>query len=137
SGGSGGGAQPRLGRGAAGIIGFPGNGIWQLIGPQPTNQPFGANSGSPTTSGRVTSLAVDPTDATGNTVYLGAAAGGVWKTIDGGAHWTALTDTQPSLAVGSIALAPSNHSVIYVGTGEGNFNHDAFQGAGVLVSTNG
>lgn len=69
---------------AAGIIPFPGDSNWHLIGPQPTNQPFGGNSGSPTSSGRITAIAVDPSDATGQTIFIGGAAGGVWKTTDGG-----------------------------------------------------
>jgi len=59
---------------AAGIIPFPGSTTnWLFIGPRPINQTFGGNGGSPTASGRVTSLAIDPSDATGNTMYLGAA----------------------------------------------------------------
>ena len=97
------------------LINFPGNGLWQLTGPQPTNVPalLGSfpgldNVGFPTVSGRVTALAVDTTDTTGNTIYLGAAAGGVWKTTNGGTSWTPLTDNQPSLAVGSIAIDPNS-----------------------------
>ena len=126
------------------LINFPGNGLWQLTGPQPTNVPalLGSfpsldNVGFPTVSGRVTALAVDTTDATGNTIYLGAAAGGVWKTTNGGTSWTPLTDNQPSLAVGSIAIDPNNHNTIYVGTGEDNFNLDGFYGVGILKSTDG
>ena len=119
------------------VVSFPGDALWHLMGPQPINNPFGANGGFPTASGRVTAIAVDPTDATGNTVYAGGAAGGVWKTTDGGNTWTPLTDTQPSLAVGSITIDPNNHNTIYVGTGEENFNGDAFYGAGVLKSTDG
>ena len=124
----------------AGIISFPGDGVWHLTGPQPTNVQFGdfpggGNFGFPTASGRVTALAADATDTTGNTIYLGTAAGGVWKTIDGGAHWTPLTDNQPSLAVGSITIDPNNHNTIYVGTGEENFSGDEFYGAGILKST--
>jgi hypothetical protein len=104
---------------------------WTLIGPEPTNTPYGY----PTSSGRVAALAVDPGNS--SVVYLGAAEGGVWKSTDGGAHWTPLTDSQPSLAVGSIALDPSNSSTVYVGTGEENFNGDSYYGAGVLKSTNG
>ena len=68
----------------ASIITFPGDGLWHLTGPEPTNRPFGnisglGNSGYPISSGRITAIAVDPTDATGNTVYIGGAAGGVWK----------------------------------------------------------
>jgi hypothetical protein len=104
---------------------------WTLIGPEPTDTPYNV----PVVAGRITALAVDPTNA--NVVYAGAADGGVWKTTDGGIHWTPLTDTQPSLAVGSIAIDPSNHSTIYVGTGEENFSGDSYFGAGILKSTNG
>ncbi len=107
---------------------------WTLIGPQPTDNSRLGLPYSPV-SGRVTALAVDPTNA--DVVYLGAAEGGVWKTTDGGTTWTPLTDNQPSLAVGSIAIDPSNHNTIYVGTGEENFNGDAYFGAGILKSTDG
>jgi len=104
---------------------------WTLIGPQPTN------AGGPlnVVSGRVTALAVDPTNP--NVVYLGAAEGGVWKTTDGGQAWTPLTDNQPSLSVGSIALDPQNPQTIYVGTGEEDFGYYDYGGAGVLKSTDG
>jgi uncharacterized repeat protein (TIGR01451 family) len=104
---------------------------WTLIGPEPTDTPYN----DPIVAGRVTALAVDPTNS--NVVYSGAAEGGVWKTTDGGVHWTPLTDTQPSLAVGSIAIDPSNHSTIYVGTGEENNSNDSYYGEGILKSTNG
>ena len=104
---------------------------WTLIGPQPTSTPFEFNP----VSGRVTALAVDPTNS--NVIYLGGAEGGVWKTTDGGASWTPLTDNQPSLAVGSMAIDPQNPQTIYVGTGEENFNFDAYFGAGILKSTDG
>lgn len=120
------------------LINFPGDALWHLMGPQPIdNHVFGMNGGSPTASGRITAIAVDNTDATGNTVYIGGAAGGVWKTTNGGTTWTPLTDSQPSLAVGSITIDPNNSQTIYVGTGEENFNLDAFYGAGILKSTNG
>src|SRR6267378_333372 len=123
--------------GAQGIISFPGDALWHLMGPQPINELFSVNSGFPTASGRVTAIAVDPADTTGQTVYIGGAAGGVWKTANGGTAWTALTDTQPSLAIGSIAIDPNNHNTIYVGTGEENFSGDAYYGAGILKSTDG
>jgi hypothetical protein len=114
---------------------------WSLIGPQPTT-PLTTFTfyGAPTVSGRVTALAVDPTNA--SIVYLGAADGGVWKTTNGGSTWTPLTDTQPSLSVGSIAIDPSNHNTIYIGTGEENyaagaFIGDSYFGAGILKSTDG
>lgn len=107
-------------------------GLWQLAGPQPTTTP---SDPSYYTAGRVAALAVDPRDP--NTVYAGPAGGGVWKTTDGGQHWTPLTDDQPSLAVGALALDPSNPDTVYAGTGEENFAIDSYFGAGILKSTNG
>jgi len=101
---------------------------WTLIGPRPT----GAGSTS-VTSGRVNAIAIDPRD--NNVVYIGAAEGGVWKTIDGGLNWTPLTDDQASLATGGIAIDPQNPDTIYVGTGEENFSGDSYYGAGILKST--
>src|SRR5262249_35269194 len=71
------------------------------------------------------------------TIYIGAAEGGVWKTVNGGVSWKPLTDSQPSLANGAIALDPSNPDTVYVGTGEENFAIDSYYGAGILKSTNG
>ncbi len=107
------------------------NPSWTFIGPQPIQTPYT----DPVVSGRVTALAMDPSNV--NTVYLGGAQGGVWKTTNGGTTWTPLTDTQASTAIGSIALDPSNSSTIYVGTGEENFSGDSYYGAGILKSTNG
>jgi len=106
---------------------------WVPIGPQPTNTVGGFGGGGlPIASGRVTALAVDPKDF--NTVYLGGAEGGIWKTQNGGGTWIPLTDNQPSLAIGSIAIAPSDGKIIYAGTGEENFSPDDYYGAGVLYS---
>ena len=104
---------------------------WTFIGPEPTDTYYNV----PVVSGRVTALAVDPTND--NIVYAGAADGGIWKTTDGGTSWRSLTDMQPSLAIGSIAIDPFNHSTVYVGTGEENFSGDSYFGAGILKSTNG
>ena len=57
------------------------------------------SAGPPIASGRVTSIAVHP--ANPDIVYLGAANGGVWKTVDAGRNWMPLTDDQDSLAIGS------------------------------------
>ncbi|MDE3166847.1 MAG: hypothetical protein KGN36_13660 [Acidobacteriota bacterium] len=102
---------------------------WTPIGPQPTNAGPGA------TSGRVNAIAIDPRD--NNVVYVGGADGGVWKTTDGGATWTPLTDSQPSLAMGALALDPGNPDIVYAGTGEENFAGDSYYGAGILKSTDG
>jgi len=106
---------------------------WSSIGPTPTTGGFF----SPVT-GRVTTIAVDPSDSTGSTVLIGGAMGGIWRTTDAGATWTAVGDQNASLAMGSIAFAPSNHSVVYAGTGESeSVAFDIYYGAGVLKSTDG
>lgn len=112
---------------------------WTSIGPQPTASSFFGN-----VSGRVTALVVDPCDATGNTIYAGAAQGGVWKTTNGGTNWTPMTDSQLSISSGSLAVDPvigdctgGHTGSIYYGTGEENFAFDSFYGAGVLISHDG
>jgi hypothetical protein len=119
---------------------------WTPLGPQPTaNTAFYGN-----VSGRVTALAVDPCDATGNTVYAGGADGGVWVSFNAlsgnPVTWQPLTDNQPSLSTGALALAPkpcqmfnghAQSNLILVGTGESNYAHDSLYGAGVLRSSNG
>ena len=109
---------------------------WTFIGPEPTipllAEPF---TGSPNVSGRVTALVVDATNA--SVLYAGGADGGVWKTTNGGTSWSPLTDDQVSLAIGAIAIDPSNHNIIYAGTGEDNNNQDGYTGAGILKSTDG
>lgn len=109
---------------------------WSSVGPSsiPNGQVFGFPTRRPV-SGRVSAIAIDPGNA--NTIYLGGAQGGVWKSADDGASWMPLTDTQPSLAIGSIAIDPSNPNTIYAGTGEGKFALDSYFGAGVLKSTDG
>ena len=75
-----------------------------------------------------------------STIYLGTANGGVWKTTDGGGFWTPLTDKEPSLAVGALAVIPNadtTKDVIYVGTGEGNRGCDSEFGQGILKSIDG
>jgi hypothetical protein len=61
--------------------------------------------------------------------------GGLWRTTDGGASWTPLTDYIASLAVSCIAI--DTDGTIYIGTGEGYQNEDAIQGSGIFKSING
>src|SRR4051794_2687658 len=110
-----------------GNVPFPG---WMPIGPSPV--PNGQTQQFPTVapvSGRATCTVVDPTNS--NKVYLGTAQGGVWRSLDGGATWTPIFDAAQSLAIGALALAPSNPTILYVGTGEPNNSADSFFGVGV------
>lgn len=123
-------------------VGFPGPSNWTNLGPQPvTNSAGGSNFGNPSATGRVTAIAVDPTTTNTSTqvIYLGAAAGGVWKSSNGGTSWTTIFDQNNSLAIGGIAIAPGagNNNIIYVGTGELNFSGDSYYGAGVYKSNDG
>lgn len=108
-------------------------GTWSALGPAPTTGGFF----SPV-SGRIEAIAVDPSDPSGNTVLIGGAQGGIWRSTDAGATWTAVGDQNASLAMGSIAFAPSNPAVVYAGTGEqASTGFDVYYGAGVLKSTDG
>jgi photosystem II stability/assembly factor-like uncharacterized protein len=82
-------------------------------------------------------LAVAGVPGEPDTFYFGAVAGGVWKTTDGGATWQPLTDGTPISSVGAIAIAASDHKVIYVGTGEAAPRGDMTYGDGVYKSVNG
>lgn len=95
---------------------------WQSIGP------FAIG-------GRVTAIATHPTDS--NTFYVGAASGGLWKTIDHGNTWAALTDTFASLPIGCITLDPHDANTIYIGMGECNNSGDSYPGNGLWRSVDG
>lgn len=86
--------------------------------------------------GRTRGLIVDPDDATGATWFAGSVGGGVWKTTNSGTSWVPLTEGLPNLATTSLAMAPSNHNIIYVGTGEGFGNLDGVAGDGIFKTTN-
>jgi hypothetical protein len=102
-------------------------------------------------SGRATAVAIDPNDPTGNTVFVGGAYGGVWKSINAGAMnanpasvtWTPVTDSQATLAIGAIAVQPQlsnpnpNTSIVLAGTGETNSSADSYYGLGILRSPDG
>lgn len=83
--------------------------------------------------GRINALGFDPVDQ--NTLYIGAPAGGLWKTTDGGVSWQSLTDSLPTLGVSAIAIHPTNTSTIYIGTGDRDAG-DAV-GMGVMRTTDG
>ncbi len=83
------------------------------------------------------SVAVTGVSGEPGVFYFGAAAGGVWKTVNSGASWTPLFDSQPNLSIGAIAVAPSDHKVIYVGSGESALRGDITWGDGVYKSVDG
>ena len=70
----------------------------------------------PIVGNRVASIAGIPGDPT--TYYAGAASGGVWKTTDGGIRWVPVSDAMPVTAIGALAVAPSDPTVVWAGTGE-------------------
>jgi hypothetical protein len=120
--------QTRTGRSAPLLSAFVSSAAWSALGPAPI-------SGASPYSGRINSIAIDPTNT--QTIYVGTATGGVWKTTTGGASWTPLTDNECGLAMGSVVLDPVNPQIVYAGTGEANGSIDSYQGCGVLISTNG
>ncbi len=85
--------------------------------------------------GRTRGLIVDPDDPSGDTWFTGSVGGGVWKTTNAGVDWIPLTEDIPALSTVSLAMAASNHNVIYAGTGEGYFNADAVIGQGIFKTT--
>ena len=76
-------------------------GAWRPLGP--------GNVG-----GRTRSFLIHPSDP--NTMYAGSVGGGVWKTTDGGASWTPLSDFLPSIGISAMAMDPKNPDVLYAGT---------------------
>jgi len=98
------------------------NGLrWRMIGPH--------------RGGRA--IAVSGIESQPNIYYFGGVGGGVWKTLNGGITWQPIFDGQPIASIGAIAVAQSNPSVIYVGTGEADFRSDLTYGNGVYKSTDG
>src|SRR5437588_1606374 len=102
---------------------------WTAIGPVTIPNGQALNNANIAVTGRVTSIAVDPTNA--GKVYLGTAQGGVWRSLDGGTTWTSIFDNAETMAVGALALAPSDPTKLYVGTGEFNSCGDCFFGVGL------
>ena len=107
---------------------------WTAIGPGALAS-GGGTGGTGTASGRIAGIAVDPQNS--SNIFAAAAGGGVWRSTDGGISWNPLTDDQNTLAMGAIAIAPTNSNRIYAGTGEANNSGDSNFGLGILVSNDG
>lgn len=95
---------------------------WTLEGP--------ANIG-----GRINVVVANPSNEA--IIYAGASQGGVFKTTDGGENWVSIFDDQPFLAIGSIALDPSDSETVYVGVGDLNISQSVATGDGVYRSRDG
>jgi photosystem II stability/assembly factor-like uncharacterized protein len=91
--------------------------------------------GPATMGGRTDDFAVVESDP--RIIYAGTAAGGLFKTINGGVTWQALFEDQPNPSIGDVTLAPSNPSIVYVGTGEANNRQSSSWGDGVYKSMDG
>lgn len=102
---------------------------WKPIGPTPIAASFPSMG---VTSGRVGCIAVSPIDP--QVILVGGATGGIWRTTDGGISFVPVSDDQVDLAVGSLAFAPSNPSIVYAGMGDAAAG---YMGTGVLKSVNG
>ncbi len=108
------------------VVGFS----WQSLGPSPMNM-TGWQMGR--VAGRVSALAIHPTNE--QTIYLGTASGGLWKSVDGGSFWTPLFDAIGTGTIGSLALDPNNANNVWVGTGEKGWGCSEYFGMGLFRST--
>jgi hypothetical protein len=122
----------------------PLNAVWTAVGPaQVASQRYGL------VTGRVTAVAIDPADASGNTVYLGTTGGGVWKSLNaagpaGSVTFAPLTDELPVFSAGgavlpalSIGALSMSGGVLLAGTGDANDALDSYYGEGILRSADG
>jgi len=94
------------------------------------------NIGSAAMSGRVSALAVHVEDGQ-QTIFVGAASGGVWKSVDGGTRFKPVFDREPVQSIGAITLDPQNPRNVWVGTGESWTRNSVSVGNGVYRSTDG
>ena len=93
------------------------------------------NIGPAITGGRIDDIAADPSHP--DTIYVGAATGGVWKTVNGGTTWTPVFDDYGTTSIGAIAVSRSNPNIVWVGTGEANNRQSSSWGNGVYRSEDG
>jgi PKD repeat protein len=101
-------------------------GNWSLIGPSVVPASGGG-------AGRINFITIHPRDS--NTFFIGAPAGGLWYTTDGGSSWTTTTDDLETIGTSDLVINPLNPNVMYLATGDGDGG--ATYSIGVLKSTNG
>jgi photosystem II stability/assembly factor-like uncharacterized protein len=90
----------------------------------------------PGTAGSIVrAIAIDPNDP--DRIVIGSPGGGIWRTVNGGDNWSFVTAGAPSQVVSSLAMAPSNPSILYAGTGESFAVSRGAPGAGMLKSVDG
>lgn len=121
---------------------------WTPLGPVPLASDATGNGTQNynQVAGRATTVAIDPADPTGDTVYVGGAQAGVWKSTNAAVTtanevtWFPLTDNEATLSIGALAIQPGNNnpanSVILAATGEADNSGDSYFGLGILRSTN-
>ncbi len=86
-------------------------------------------------SGRITDIAVPKGSAF--VIYISAASGGVWRSVNNGTTWEPIWDHASSNSVGDIAVADSNPQILWVGAGESNSSRSSYSGTGVYKTTDG
>jgi hypothetical protein len=110
---------------------------WTQIGPAPLSIEAEQNyMGVTPCAGQATDVAIDPSGATDQVIYVATNDGGIWKSSDGGTTWTPKTDSLLSISMGAVILDPANPSTIYAGTGN-VFNNWFFKAIGIYKSTDG
>jgi photosystem II stability/assembly factor-like uncharacterized protein len=109
------------------------SGFWSPLGPFTNNVVAGGLEGI----GRMDRIAFHPTDA--NTIFVGSPGGGLWKTTDGGANWSCLTNNIPLIAISGIAVNYSNPNIIYILTGDGDSHKPGYfvSNAGYSANSDG
>ena len=107
---------------------------WKQIGPDPIAGESFSNLPNATSSGVVDGIALDPSGSKISTIYIATAAGGVWKTTDGGANWSSKNRSMDVLYMGAIALDPSDPTKVYAANGG---PYCCAVGGGIYSSTDG
>jgi len=109
--------------------GVPDNTIidWRNLGPAVVSNSSTSISGQ----GRINTIIKDPNNP--QTLYIGAPAGGIWKSTDDGVNWTPLSDYLPQIGVSGIAIDPTDSNIIYISTGDDDAG-DSYS-VGVMKST--